>query len=183
MAVQLLALGYGVHALWLSRPLYHVFSLDRIELVRAGDFKDEAIETARQQGAVILPDWQSLPRWIWAPLPDDPDKRNAIISSAIFGGGDDVTVMPEYFRPWPEGLAALRQALIPLDHLTGLKNLDAGEHRKRLAQLNRPESSLGLLPAKGSRRDGAWVFDRETGEPLAFWPVDIWSLRTPQREN
>ena len=70
--VQLAALGYGAHTLWQGRPLFYAFSLDRIEIVTGSDFDDEVIETARKQGAAIIPDWSSRPRWIWAPLPDDP---------------------------------------------------------------------------------------------------------------
>lgn len=36
------------------------------------------------------------------------------------------------------------------------------------AELARPEAELGVLPVQGRLHDGAWIFDRTTGEPLAF---------------
>lgn len=173
--VQLVALGYGIHALWIGRPLFYVLSLDRIEVVSSVAFKGDTVEMARRKGARILPDWHTLPRWIWAPLPDDPGERERIIASAI-GGGDDVVVLPQYFRPWAEGRAALSEQLLPMSRFSGHNALTEADYRTRLAALGLPEARLGALPVKGGRRDGAWIFDRESGEALAFWPVDIWSL-------
>jgi hypothetical protein len=62
--VQLLALGYGVHALLEGRPMFEAFSEDRISLVVATDFKQETLEQARRDRAPILPEWHSLLSWI-----------------------------------------------------------------------------------------------------------------------
>jgi hypothetical protein len=173
--VQLLALGYGTHALWVGRPLFYVFSLDRIEVVPSAVFQDDTVESARLQNARILPKWHTLPQWIWAPLPDSPEERDRIIASAI-SGGDDVVALPQYFRPWAEGQAALRERLLPMSGLASLETMSEADYRVRMAELGLPETRLGALPARGTRRDGVWIFDRERGKPLAFWPVEMWSL-------
>ena len=174
--VQLLALGYGAHTLWVGRPVFYALSLDRVEVVRALTFKDETVQAARLQGATILPEWSALPRWIWAPLPDDAEKREEIINSAM-SGGDDVVVMPQYFRPWADGKAAMDRMLIRVDLLANLKTWVESDYQTQFRALNRPEADVGALPVRGTRRDGAWIIDRATGEPLAFWPVEIWSLK------
>jgi hypothetical protein len=110
VAVQLVALLYGAGTLWQGRPLYYAFSEDRLQLVQASDLSDEQVALARQLNPGFAPHWYSLPRWVWAPLPEDAAARQQIIDSSI-AGGDDVIQMPSHFRPWQEGLPALRAIL------------------------------------------------------------------------
>jgi hypothetical protein len=113
VAVQLVALGYGAHTLWAGRPLYYAFSVDRLQIVQASDLNAKEIALARQSNPAFAPYWHSLPRWVWAPLPDAPAERARIIASAQ-AGGDDVIDMPRYFRSWDSGLPVLRGQLRPL---------------------------------------------------------------------
>jgi hypothetical protein len=111
VAVQLLALAYGVATLWHGRPLYYTFSEDRLQLVQASDLSAREIERARVENPRFAPYWYSRPRWVWAPLPDDPATRRQIVQSALHEG-DDVIQMPRYFRSWEAGLTALRPKLL-----------------------------------------------------------------------
>jgi hypothetical protein len=112
--VQLAALVYGAATLWHGRPLYYTFSEDRLQLVRASDLDPHELELARQQNPKLAPHWYSLPRWVWAPLPEQESARAKIIQSAI-GGGDDVIQMPRYFQAWERGLPKLREHLLTLE--------------------------------------------------------------------
>ncbi|MGA2778751.1 MAG: hypothetical protein ABSF94_14440 [Steroidobacteraceae bacterium] len=113
VAVQLIALTYGSIQLWTGRPLYYAFSESVLQAVQAYDLAPDAVAVAEQQNSPLRPHWNSLPRWIWAPLPQDATLRKSIVKSAI-GGGPDVIEMPQYFRPWQEGLEQLRQKLKPV---------------------------------------------------------------------
>ena len=75
VAVQLAALIYGATTLWQGRPLYYTFSADRLETVQASDLDTEEIALARRNNPSLAPHWYSLPRWVWAPLPEDPTRR------------------------------------------------------------------------------------------------------------
>ena len=114
VAVQLVALVYGAITLWQGRPLYYTFSVDRLEIVQAAALTPKEIDRARAENPSLAPYWYSLPRWVWAPLPEDEDERRRIITSAVVTG-EDVIDMPRYFRPWSEGLPALRQTLRRID--------------------------------------------------------------------
>lgn len=176
VAIQLLGLGYGAHTLWAARPLYYAYYEDRIVVVPASDFRPKTLAVARRAGLPEVPDWQSLPKWIWTPLPTDPEEWSRL-SASILSGGEDVTAMPRYFRPWEQGVTALRAHLLPLGRLAELPNEQQEPLRHRIQGLGVAPDRLGMLPARGLRRDGMWVFDRTTGQPLAFWPVEIWSLK------
>jgi len=165
--VQVAALVYGLFTLWQARPLFYALTLDRIELVTAADFDRSGLEQAAQRGAKIMPTWTSLPQWIWAPLPDNPEQAQAIVMSAI-GGGGDVTSMPELFRPWADGVGALQKMLHPMPALKAQRGLDEAKYEKLLARLGRPESDFGWLLMQGPRRNGSMVFERASGRPVLF---------------
>src|SRR6202453_538971 len=103
VALQLCALTYGSVQLWNGRPLYYAYSEGVLQLVQAYDIEDNEATLGRLQNPSLAPHWYSLPRWIWAPLPEDPETRNQIFTAAI-SGGDDVISMPRYFKPWEDGL-------------------------------------------------------------------------------
>lgn len=178
LLVQLAALGYGSHSLWNGRPLVVAYSENQIAYLQALDFKDAAIGDARSSGATVIPEWYWTLRWVWAPLPASLEERRRFIE-LFFTTGEDVTLFPKYYRPWSEGTEALKMALFPVERLATIKADDWGEqeYQTRLAQLQRPTEEIGVLPAGGALRSGTWIFDRRTGEPLAFWPVASWELR------
>jgi hypothetical protein len=116
VVMQLLALSYGAMLLWKGRPLYYAYSEGILQLVQAYDIDAQQTALARKQNPGLAPHWYSLPRWIWAPLPQDPEERDRIIKSAV-AGGDDVISMPRYFKPWDQGLPELREQLKKMDQL------------------------------------------------------------------
>src|ERR1700730_3239545 len=126
--VQLIALAYGTVSLWHGRPLYYAFSEDVLQLVQAYDFEDAELAIARKLNVPLLPHWYNLPRWIWAPLPQDSNERKRIVTSAVTGG-DDVISMPRYFKPWDAGLPALRTQLKRIDDIKYF----SGNEKKLLA--------------------------------------------------
>jgi hypothetical protein len=116
VVVQLCALGYGTVSLWNGRPLYFAFSESLLQMVQAYDIEPGEAALGRQQNPELAPHWYSLPRWVWAPLPKDPSESSKIVTSAITGG-DDVISMPRYFKRWEEGLPDLRSQLKKVDNL------------------------------------------------------------------
>jgi hypothetical protein len=114
--VQLVALGYGTVSLWNGRPLYYAFSENCLSLVQAYDIEPANAALGRERNPKLAPNWNSLPRWIWAPLPDDPAQAQKIVGSAV-GGGSDVTAMPIYYQTFAAGLPGLRGQLKNVDDI------------------------------------------------------------------
>src|SRR6202050_2710502 len=83
VTVQLAALVYGWVTLWQGRPLYYPFSFDRLEIVQASDLKRDEIAQARRDNPALAPHWYSRPRWIYAPLPDDPAVAQKIVNATV----------------------------------------------------------------------------------------------------
>ena len=159
--VQLAALVYGAATLWFGRPLYYPFSVDRLEIVQASDLEAGEIALARQQNPALAPHWYSLPRWIWAPLPEDPDEAGKIVGSTLFGG-QDVVQMPRYFRSWEQGLPKLRQQLARVDDLKGLSRAERQALRTRMSQLGLAPGERNALLMWGEVRRVLVIFDPGT---------------------
>src|SRR5580704_15236671 len=98
LAIQLVAFGYGVTTLWHGRPLYYAFSVNCLSAIKAQDIEYDSAAASAQNSA-LAPHWYSLPRWIWAPLPENSEEADKIVRSAI-QGGFDVTARPAYYKPW-----------------------------------------------------------------------------------
>jgi hypothetical protein len=162
VCVQVAALIYGAATLWNGRPLYYTFSEDRLQLVQASDLKTDEIERAQKENPPLAPRWYSLPRWVWAPLPDAAGERRSIVVSALTGGGD-VIEMPRYFKPWQDGLTALRAQLKTIDaqrdpRLHRAAKLLRGKMQQRGLAADEPVTLI--MTGQGSPLLA--VFDRDT---------------------
>jgi hypothetical protein len=174
VSVQLAALVYGSVTLWSGRPLYYAFSTNSIDCVQASDIEKAEIAMALRQNPSLAPHWYSLPRWIWAPLPDDPDEATHIVNDAAFGSGKDVVDMPRYFKPWAQGLPSLRDKLMRLDDIKELTKKEKEYLHVRLSAdgVAPDRRNLLIMWGGGSRRVVA-VFDPATLQIKALLRPDL----------
>jgi hypothetical protein len=146
--------------LWQGRPLYYTFSANRLETVQASDISEDDAKLARTENPAFAPYWYSRPRWIWAPLPDDPDQAAKIVQSASFGSGEDVIDMPRYFKPWAAGLPQLRQRLTTLGETKYFSKAEQKLLHDRMTNLGlNAEEKNALVMWGGTARRLVAVFD------------------------
>ncbi|HWG76946.1 MAG TPA: hypothetical protein VN660_09155 [Steroidobacteraceae bacterium] len=157
-SVQLCALVYGAGALWSGRPLYYAFSENVLQLVQASDFSAQQLDRARHQHAALRPHWYSLPRWIWAPLPANPDEAQKIVMSAV-DGGDDVIDMPGYFKQWSAGEPALRKQLKPVAKVAYFSGGQKEALGERMRALGLDPNQANAIPLTGRGPPLLVVFD------------------------
>ena len=158
VVIQLLALSYGAMLLWKGRPLYYAYSEGFLQLVQAYDIEGQEAAVARKQNPELAPHCYSLPRWIWAPLPKDPDERDRIIKSAV-AGGDDVISMPRYFKPWEQGLPELRERLMSVDELGYFLGAEKKLLKERLRAAGLPTDRVNSMAFTGRGRPLLALFD------------------------
>jgi hypothetical protein len=161
VTVQLTALVYGAVTLWIGRPLYYAFSVDRLEIVQANDLEADEIALGQRQNPTLAPHWYSLPRWIWAPLPENPEEATKIAESATFGG-KDVTQMPRYFKPWEQGLPKLREKLTRVDDIQALSKSERQDLHARMARRGLAPDEPNAILLWGDIRRALAVFDPAT---------------------
>ena len=148
VAVQLCALTYGSVSLWNGRPLYYAFSESVLQLVQAYDINDSEAALGRQQNPSLAPHWYNLPRWIWAPLPQDPAERQRIFTGAI-SGGDDVISMPRYFKRWEEGLTTLRAQLKKVDDVAYFAKSEKKKLKDKMRTAGMADDLSDTIPLTG----------------------------------
>jgi hypothetical protein len=166
LLVQLVAFGYGVTTLWHGRPLYYAFSVNCLSVVQAQDIEHDSAAASAQNSA-LAPHWYSLPRWIWAPLPDDSEEANKIVQSAI-QGGFDVTARPAYYRPWASGAAELRSQLKRVDDIKFFSLKEKTLLKARLIAKGLAPDRADAIPLTGRKRPLLVVFDRSNLRLLAY---------------
>jgi hypothetical protein len=158
VVIQLLALSYGALSLWKGRPLYYAYSEGFVQLVQAYDIDGQEADLARKQNPELAPHCYSLPRWIWAPLPKDPEERDQIMKSAV-AGGDDVISMPRYFKPWEQGLPELREQLKRVDDLAYFSGAEKKVLKQRLQAAGLPTDRGNSMAFTGRARPLLAIFD------------------------
>jgi hypothetical protein len=172
VTVQLGALVYGSVTLWSGRPLYYTFSANRLEFVQASDLEKNEIALALAQNPSLAPHWYSRPRWVWAPLPDDPDEAMHIVNEASFGSGKDVIDMPRYFKPWDQGLPKLRDQLKRVDDIRYFSKAEKQSLRKLIKQLGVSADEPNALIMWGASRRVLAIFDTATLHIKALLKAD-----------
>jgi hypothetical protein len=161
IAVQLSALTYGSISLWNGRPLYFAFSENVLQMVQAYDIDSAEAAIGREQNPGLAPSWSSLPRWIWAPLPQDPEERQKIFGAAI-SGGDDVISMPQYFKPWEAGLPSLREQLKKVDDVAYFSPGQKKKLKANMIAAGMNVEQLDTMPLTGRGHPLLAVFDLKT---------------------
>jgi len=161
VVVQLCALIYGSVSLWNGRPLYYAFSESVLQLVQAYDIDAKDAEIGRQQNPALAPHWYSLPRWIWAPLPQNAEESRKIVVSAVTGG-DDVISMPKYFKPWEDGLMSLRSKLKKVDDVPYFAKSEKKKLKERMKAAGLPDDQLNTMTLIGRGHPLLVVFDPVT---------------------
>jgi hypothetical protein len=161
VALQLCALGYGTASLWNGRPMYYAFSVNILQLVQAYDIDGDQAALGRQENPGLAPHWYSLPRWVWAPLPTDSEVSAKIVQSAI-NGGDDVTSMPRYFKPWSAGLNELRANLKKVDNVAYFAPSEKKTLKERMRAAGLATDELNAMPLTGRGHPLLAVIDPAT---------------------
>ncbi len=161
VALQLVALLYGASTLWGGRPLYYAFSVNELEMVAASEVPANEIALARQQNPGFVPHWYSLPRWVWAPLPENEVDRQRIVMDAV-AGGVDVIQMPRYFKPWSQAGDSLRKQLKTVDEFFIFTKQEKRTLKERMIQQGFATDQPNALFLIGRDRPVLAVFDRAT---------------------
>jgi hypothetical protein len=165
-AIQIFALVYGVHTLAATRPVYVAFSQDRIEIVSAGDIRDDELAAAKSPVYASLP--LTGPRLISITVPA-ADQQDALFKSLE---GNEEHMRPRFYGPYETQLAQIRARAKTVRELE-----DKHPRSKPLLEL----ASTGLaVPAERVRwlpvhhRKGFWtvLIDIQDGKPLEYVDFD-----------
>jgi hypothetical protein len=160
--VQLAALLYGVHVMYLARPAFIAFVKGQFQVATAAELEPKRLAEAKYPQFRHPP--IGKPMFVAADVPDDPRSR-AELTNAVMAGLD-VQHFPKYYVPYSERTREILAASQPIERIrkdepeTG-KIIDA-----YLARSGKKESDLRYLPLRGREAWIAALIDARTAEPV-----------------
>jgi hypothetical protein len=155
---QVAALAYGVHVMFIARPSYLVFAVDRFDLVMANALPDQELAKATPPY-----DRRPLgkPPTVGVRVPEDPKLKEESLFLAL--GGVDLTQQPRFYVRYDE---IAKEAAARAKPLKALRDLNP-DRKDRIDAVvrdsGRAEGDLAFLAARAPNRDFVVIVDRSTG--------------------
>ncbi|BBL73387.1 fimb protein [Methylomagnum ishizawai] len=169
--IQLNAMGYGLRTIYLARPVYMVFSVDRFDLVAVPDISMEEMKKFSYEEYKTLP--LTGVKVVAAKMPTDVTEKNELMFSALAGGAD-LPQSPHYYAPYAELAPEAARKAKPLDALT---QRDAATRDKLSAYLSSHDldpAKVKFLPMRAKAHDQTVLVDADTGAVLGIVNIDPW---------
>ncbi len=164
-AIQLSALAYGAFALYQVHPVYITFNVDRFTIISAKDAEPQKARIDEYKVSKL-----SAGKLAFAKMPDDIEKRNELLFSAI-KGAEDLDQKEEYYEPVKDNISAIIAK--GLDPRTLMSDKKAAEFLKKH---NGKIKDYAFLPLNSLKKDALIVIDKETAEPVATIDTDPWKF-------
>lgn len=156
--IQAAAFLYGMHTIFIGRPAFIVFNIDRFDVVAASDIDQISLDRAIISGAAGLP--CCGPRTVAAFLPTDQKERENVMFSTL-KGGPDIPQLPHLHAPYEQAKDAVISRLHSLDELRLTNTFSDQQWSDFLHQLSGQPSTIGYLPFRAKEKDGIVLVDRK----------------------
>ena len=165
--VQLAALLYGLHSVWVARPVVLAFEVDRLVIASANEVQTEALSQAPAE-------LQSLPWWGVLQVGTRKAKdSNEFFESMNLGlGGISPAMRPHWWLPWDSAQAGIQERAKPVAELLARRPQAASVLQAAMAETGLPVQQLRYLPLTSSKtKDWVALLNTE-GRIVGYAPVD-----------
>ncbi|WPO67662.1 TfpX/TfpZ family type IV pilin accessory protein [Acinetobacter haemolyticus] len=163
--IQLGAYLYGLHTVAQGRPVFQVFVVDDIELVRAIDLKyDSSFSINKEFQTHIF----SQPRWVSAVYSSDPKIAFQQKQDEMFG--NSLASRPETYQPFE---ARKEQVQSKVNQIVDLYKFNNKRVVEDVLKMYSSKKIIGFLPVKGFEEDMS-VLIGEDAEPVAIVDLRPW---------
>lgn len=166
-ALQLAALGYGLHSVAAARPAALVFEVDLFRLVTVADIDPAALAEAPAKLRTLT--W-SGPRLMAVVKPTDPDEQFHTIELGL--SGIPLAALPKYWRDYATQAEQVWQKSRAVSELLAKYPQLQQEVAAIAAESGQPPEALRFLPLM-SRQSSSWVSLLAPGaQVVGHLPVD-----------
>lgn len=171
VAVQLMALGYGVFQASAVRPAFMAFEGDRFRVVLASDIQVQQLGDAPIELRVI---GYSGPKLIAAKLMQPSDKGFPE-SIQLSMAGFHPAFRPGRWQEYSDQTSAVLKSLRPLAELSKRPPADIEKLNKAIASTGLPAAAMGYLPVVNDTiTDWIVLIAKDDARPLAYLNIDSW---------
>lgn len=162
-ALQLAALFYGLHAVFIARPAFIVFNANRFDLVYANEISSRNLAKAKSPEFKTIPSFG--PKLVAAQLPSDTNAAKEIILSAV-SGGDDVQHMPEHYANYSKFIGRVKPKILPTVELENNNPERKVEIDSMIQKYAEAKINIGFIPLKANAKDLVAILNLETCDLL-----------------
>ncbi|WP_460838693.1 TfpX/TfpZ family type IV pilin accessory protein [Noviherbaspirillum agri] len=165
--LQLAALCYGLWTVFVARPVYLVFELDRFRVVHAVDVSEELLHKA-PVGLTTLP---MFGHGLLAVRPFTSAAESAEATIAALQGVD-LGTRPDLWQPYPEAASRVRRSAKPGTELIARFPDHAKTIDEALKKTGRSIDNLLSMPLVSRKFFWTVLLDAQTLEVVGFVPLD-----------
>lgn len=161
--IQFAALGYGLHTVWLVRPVFLVMEIDRFKVVAVPDLDASALRADVKNLPVALrPGFCSGPVVVAIREPVDEKERQMVMFESLRGGAD-YALRPNFYLSY-EGEAAKKSLARarPLSVFLEKQPSQKGEAEAMAAAKSTTISQWMYVPVVG-RKDWVAILNNQGG--------------------
>ncbi|MFT3930151.1 MAG: TfpX/TfpZ family type IV pilin accessory protein [Spongiibacteraceae bacterium] len=168
-ALQLTALIYGASMISISRPLFIVFTVDRLEVVASLEIEEKDL------AAATIPEFRKRhlfgPKLAAVEFPHDAEANNQLMFSAV--NGKDIQMFPKYYQPYETATADALKRSITLRDLNQKNPTAAKKVVEAMQEEHLEEATTRILPVHS--RFGFWtaLIDSSNAKPIKYLPIDL----------
>ncbi len=165
--VQVLALLYGLHTVWVGRPVVLAFEVDRLVVVTANEIAPEELARA-------APDRQHLPWWgLWQFNTREAKTMDESFETFTLGmSGISPAMRPGWWLPWETGLEGMARQAKPVEALLARRPQDAAVLQAAIKASGLPANELRYLPLTCTRtKDWVALLDAQFNM-VGYAPID-----------
>jgi hypothetical protein len=165
--LQIAALVYGLYVMWVARPVYFLFAVDRVDIIYANQVRTESFTKA-------FPPYNKMPIFgpKWAAMRANrsvDEKRRAM--DLTMQGYDSIHFPEFYGPPSPENLEAVwKRSLMP-SQLTPSSQRIVNAHFGRTIN----DSEFKILPIKGHSSEFSALFDGKSDRFIDVVEASAWT--------
>lgn len=154
---------YALHTAWVSRPVFLVWSVDKMYLMYANDIDAEDLADAKAPGADRL----SLlgPQRYAIDLPKDHTRRAAVFTD-IIERQTSLERLPKYYGDYSRQRDKILKFAQPVEQASLPEWMPADSLPAALEASGRPASELRLVAIESARAASMLLIDAKTAEPI-----------------
>lgn len=162
--LQVAALVYGMHAVYLARPAFIVFVKDQFQMVSAAQLDPDELAKAK------YPEFRQAPldgpQLAFAEAPTDPEELKQLAILGLLG--HDLQQFPRLFVPYAERTAEVLAKSWTLARTRSQEPLAAEVVDAWLAKSGTREADVRYLRLRARRAWMAVVIDAKTARPMTM---------------
>jgi len=173
-----MALIYGTYALYLERPLYVTFNVDRFNLVSITSINIQELRDKYPERSLFASFFKEA-KFVYVEIPDDTEDR-MIITIEAMTGGKDFFQHPKFYRQYQDFSDNLNSSSHQLS-LTNILQFHPGlaERINNIAEINNLTlHELLFYPIVGKKSDAIIVLQKHNAKQIAIIEnIDPWKIK------